>query len=344
MSEPPLGADPLAGTPNAVSGIAAEFLAFWCFPPVDYISWGRMLGALPNASERKRRESAMSGLKNKVAAIGAGSGLSRIGLAWQKRTRMPFIRALNYHDVPATEADVFEAQLAYFARHFEPVDLDGLLSLAAGDWPHQRPGLILSFDDGLATHAHVAAPLLEKYGFVGWFMVPTGFVDTPPSEQAAFARSHSIVPRAPALPDGRLAITWDELRRLSQRHVIGCHTINHVRFSDVVGAGTLEHETSHARSRFAKEIDGGVDVFAWVGGEESSYSAAGAAAIRQAGFHVALMTNNAVFRPGDDLMKVQRTNVETTYDPALTQLHLSGFYDILYGPKRHRLDAKLSIA
>lgn len=285
-----------------------------------------------------------SRFKGTLATLGGISGLSHLGLAWQKRGRMPFIRALNYHDTPASEADVFDAQLAFFARHFVPVRLEDLLSLAGGEWPHARPGLIISFDDGLASHASVAAPLLEKHGFVGWFMVPTGFVDTSPSEQSDWAERHSIVVRDRPRSDGRVALSWDELRALSDRHVIGCHTVDHVRFSSDRSASELEHETHVARERLEAELGEPIRVFAWVGGEESSYSASGAAMIRKAGFRVGLMTNNAIFRPGDDLMQVQRTNVETHYDPALTALHLSGFYDRLYASKRRRVETLTKVA
>jgi peptidoglycan/xylan/chitin deacetylase (PgdA/CDA1 family) len=256
---------------------------------------------------------------------------------------MPFVRALNYHDTPVDEADVFEAQVRFFAKHFEPVGLEDLLALALGEWPHERPGLILSFDDGLASHARVAAPILEKFGFVGWFMVPTGFVDTPAREQLAWARSHSINVRGEPAEEGRVAMSWDELRRLSARHVIGCHTVDHVRFSADRPIEELEHQARSARERLEGELGTRVSVFAWVGGEESSYSPGGAAMIRKAGFRVGLMTNNAIFRPGDDLLQVQRTNVETVYSPALTELHLSGFYDAYYAPKRRRVRALTAV-
>jgi peptidoglycan/xylan/chitin deacetylase (PgdA/CDA1 family) len=283
--------------------------------------------------------SRMARLNHWIAQAGRLTGLSRLGLEFQKRTWMPFIRALNYHDVPASESGVFDAQLACYARHFEPVGLADLLALAAGKWPHRRPGLILSFDDGLASHAQVVAPLLEKHGFVGWFMVPTGFVDTPPALQRAFADAHAIHVRQAAGHDGRVAMSWDELRSLARRHVIGCHTVDHVRFRADHSQAAFEHESVVSKRRLEEELAEPVDVFAWVGGEEESYSTQGAAAIRRAGFRVALMTNNHVFRAGDDLLQVQRTNIETHYDPALTALHLSGLYDLLYGPKRRRVVA-----
>ena len=50
------------------------------------------------------------------------------------------------------------------------------------------------------------------------------------------------------------------------------------------------------------------------------------------------MTNNAVIRPHSELLQVQRTNVEAHFEPAFLNLCLSGFYDVLYLPKRRRVN------
>jgi hypothetical protein len=116
----------------------------------------------------------------------------------------PWARALNYHDVPAAHARAFEEQLRFFALHFVNVGPAELAELHAGRWSHPKPGLLLTFDDGLRCHADVVAPLLE-YGFTGWFTVPVGFVETPPAEQRAFAEAHQISCDASDLPDERIA-------------------------------------------------------------------------------------------------------------------------------------------
>jgi hypothetical protein len=126
-----------------------------------------------------------------VVALDA-SGSNRLLLRAQRGLLWPYARALNYHDVPVSQAHAFEAQLRLFTRHFVPVGLAQLRELQRGDWRHEKPGLLLTFDDGLRTHADVVAPLLEKYGFTGWFNVPVGFVVTPVAEQRAFARGQLI--------------------------------------------------------------------------------------------------------------------------------------------------------
>lgn len=265
------------------------------------------------------------------------SGLNATLLRLQARAYGPHIRTLNYHDVPESQAQRFEAQLRFFAERFVPVGYDDLLALQTGRWEHRRPGLILSFDDGVRSHLSVAAPLLEKYGFTGWFFVPVGFIDTPVEEQRGFAVEHCIS-TGDVEANRPLAMSWDDVRELDRRHVIGCHTMHHVRLCRSLTSQELEQEIVMSGDRLQRQLGHPVTVFAWVGGEEWAYSAAAAQAIREAGFRVGFMTNNAVIRPGTDLLQLQRTNVEADYPPSLMRFQLSGFMDLLYTPKRRRVN------
>ena len=75
----------------------------------------------------------------------------------------------------------------------------------------------------------------------------------------------------------------------------------------------------------------------WVGGAEHTYSAEAAQLIREAGYAAAFMTNNRVIRPGDNMLQLQRTNVEMHYPMSLVRFQLSGFMDALYLAKRRRV-------
>jgi peptidoglycan/xylan/chitin deacetylase (PgdA/CDA1 family) len=259
-------------------------------------------------------------IKLALARTCDATGLNRLLLAAQSVASRPYVRALNYHDVPADMADAFEEQLRFYARHFEPVGYRDLMSLHAGRWPHSRPGLLLTFDDGLRSHAEVVAPLLERHGMTGWFMVPTGVLDGSP---------HTV--REPTL-------AWDDLRRLDGRHVIGSHTYGHRRLEASLGVADLSREIGEAKRALEEGLSHEVTVFAWVGGEEWSYSAAAASAIRDAGFTVGFMTNSRVIRPGCELLQLQRTNVEASYPPALMRFSLSGIVDAIYTGKRRRVN------
>ena len=265
-------------------------------------------------------------------------GVSQAGLAIQRAMGNPFVRAINYHDVPPTDAEAFSRQLDFYDEHFECVDLEKLLALQRGEWDSDRPGLILSFDDGLRSHADVVAPLLEARGWVGWFMVPFGFVAAPEESQIAYAEQYKIGHSRFDYGDSRIALSWDDARRLAESHVLGCHGLTHRRLADTLGPAEIEDEIPGAKSRLEAETGYPIHVFAWIGGEETSYSRAAAKAIAEAGFRMSFMTNNEPIRPGCDLLQLQRTNIEARDPEQVVRFQLSGIMDLLYRAKRNRVN------
>jgi len=277
-----------------------------------------------------------NGLSATLGAIGVTGGLLRL----QRLVRGPrFMRAINYHGTPEDQKSSLDRQLSYLARHFRGVTLSELERfLATGEWPHAKPGLMVTFDDGLRSNHDVAVPLLEKYGFVGWFFAPVSFIDAANDAQVEFARNASIRPgSAPA--DGRVAMTWDELRALSARHVVGCHTMTHRRLPASVPLEAMRREIIDARREIELRMGREISVFCWVGGEEENYSREAAALIREAGFRVAFMTSSGTISPKTDPLQIQRTNVECRWPVHLLPFQLCGSMDLLHHGRRTRINA-----
>lgn len=263
-------------------------------------------------------------------------GMDAAGLnTWARRrlahAQFPYLRAVNYHDTIRAHAAGLAAQFAWYAREFVSVGWDDLLAFAAGHWPHSRPGIVITFDDGWRCQARVAAPLLEKHGLIGWFFVPVGFVDEP---EADFVREQ---------PRGRdlTPMGWDDLRELARRHVIGCHTYSHHTLPPDTSPAVVTHELDHARSRLETELGRPCEAFSWVWGREQDYHPATARAIEAAGFRVSFLTTPGVIRPGDDLRKLPRTNVEARFPPWLVRYQLSGWPDRWGAARRRRIEARL---
>ncbi len=277
-------------------------------------------------------------VKNAIASITTVLRMDSLGLHLQRTFLTPFIRAVNYHDVPPFQAEAFEAQLIYYKQHFEVVGPAGLEAMTAGQWDRRRPGLILSFDDGLRSHVDVVAPLLERHGLTGWFMVPIGFVDESPERQALYASGHLIEHYDYDYGDPRLAMTWKDIRRMAELHEIGCHTWSHRRLVDSLSVDDLEFEIPQAKRRLEAELGREVRTFCWVGGEEVTYSRAAARAIAEADFRFSFMSNNQIIRPGADLLQLQRTNIEARNPNKIVRFQLSGALDLLYWPKRRRVN------
>lgn len=94
--------------------------------------------------------------------------------------------AVNYHGTPARWASVLGQHFAFYRDRFECLGEDELLRFLRGELRLRRPGIVVSFDDGLRNNATVAAPLLEEFSLRGWFMVPGAFLDEPEASQPAY--------------------------------------------------------------------------------------------------------------------------------------------------------------
>jgi len=284
-------------------------------------------------------------LKLAAARLLSLTALDRALLAARGRTHGgAFIRGVNYHATPAEWSESFEAQLHFYAEHFAPVTPSDLAALLErGEWPHARPGLLLSFDDGLRTHYDVARPLIERYGFIGWFFVPTGFIECPVVEQAAFAQTHAIDALGTTPADGRIAMSWDEIRELDRRHVICSHTRSHIRLSSGLTPTQLDEEIVASRRDLEIRLNHPIASFGWVGGgERHGLTAAAATVIRSAGYRYSFTTASEPIAAASDPHQLHRTNIEADWPMALVRLQLCGIADWANIPKRRRIRRELN--
>jgi peptidoglycan/xylan/chitin deacetylase (PgdA/CDA1 family) len=277
--------------------------------------------------------------KRFLAAALATAGISNVLLRAQSLVhRRGHVRVVNYHSTPLEHAESLEEHLRFYAEHFCPVNLSDLDQFfQRGEWSASKPGLVISFDDGLRSNYDVAAPSLDRYGFVGWFFVPVGFVDSPVESQADFARAHRIFGSDRSPLDGRIAMSWDEVRTLATRHVVGCHTRSHLRMGRSVPPPVIQDEIVAARADLEAHLGRPVETFCWVGGEENAYSTEAAHIVRDAGYRYAFMNDSAPVVPETDPHQIQRTNIEASWSLDVVRFQLSGVMDILYLPKRNRV-------
>ena len=129
---------------------------------------------------------------------------------------------------------------------------------------------------------------------VGWFMAVTGFTSCPAPDQVRFAADHQLTTLPDEYPDGRLALSWDELRALDTNHVVASHTRSHTRAS-ANDAGLLDDEIVGAQRDFIRNLGHPVRSCAWLlGGRYGAHPLADAA-LDRAG-HDFLFSNFAVQR------------------------------------------------
>jgi len=246
----------------------------------------------------------------------------------------PYVRVINYHDTPADQKENLEEQIKYYLSRFIPVTLKDLQALLGGAWPHSKPGIILSFDDGLRNHFSVAAPILEKYGLKGLFFVPPGFVDEPSATAEQFCQKHRI--------DGSEALTVKEVEYLAKQHVVGSHSYHHIRLGEGLKPYEIDCEVVKSRERLEEMTSTSVESFAWVGGETWSYGSAAAAAIKSAGYEFVFAGNSLPTTASSDPYWIYRTNVETDWSIDLVKMQLCGLADLRHWPNRMLIKRNLA--
>ncbi len=146
--------------------------------------------------------------------------------------RNPLIRVVNYHNTPRSAAAKLEAELAQYSKDFSSVNEAELRDyVRTGRWNKKKPGMLPVLYEGYRDGYDVMAPLLEKYNFVGWYFIITEFIKAGIADQLTYARGHRIGMQTREYPDGRYALSWDEIKQLSAKHVIASHARNHTELS-----------------------------------------------------------------------------------------------------------------
>lgn len=197
------------------------------------------------------------------------------------------LRVVNYHSTPDRLAEQVEAELVDYAARYTPLSAADLGAALDGRWPAsvaERPAVVLAFFDGFANNARVAAPVLDRLGVPGWFHLPTGFLDTAVDAQPGFARRHAIRVAPEEVARGqRLAMTWDDVAALADRHDVGAHTATHATAASVTTAAGLEREVLTPLRRVREVTGRPPAAVAWLGGTPVDPAHPGDRAARDAG-------------------------------------------------------------
>ena len=134
----------------------------------------------------------------------------------------------------------------------------------------------------------------------------------------------------------------EELVDLTRRgHVVGCHTMNHRRFSGLVDAGLLDRELKGAKAELGAILGAAPRSFAWVGGEPDTYHPLAQEALEREGFSYAFTTMSAKIRPEADPLMLHRTVLDADMPYPLFLAKIEGLSDLTHAGRRRALEARL---
>ncbi|WP_407562863.1 polysaccharide deacetylase family protein [Streptomyces sp. 184] len=196
-----------------------------------------------------------------------------------------YLRVVNYHNTPASMAGELRAELTAYADSFASVTLADLDAFyATGEWPLDRPAFVPVFYEGYLNTATVAAPICDELGITAWFPVITRFIDCPVPQQRAFADAHHITLVEEERAAERLAMTWDQVAQLAERHVVTPHTGSHEEIAKVVTAEDYEREIFAPRRAVERVTGREAPAFVWLYGSPYGTSPDHDRAVRDAGY------------------------------------------------------------
>ena len=90
-------------------------------------------------------------LKNYVAIILDRLGIIKFLFNRQYKDDVNKVRIINYHRTPDNELGTFKQQLDYYHKTFKVLNYEELKLFIDGKLRLDRPGLFITFDDGLKT-------------------------------------------------------------------------------------------------------------------------------------------------------------------------------------------------
>ncbi len=131
------------------------------------------------------------GLRDKVATIVGRAQPFEVLLRAQHRVGSPWLLAITYHSAASPERTVrfdpgvvdtspeeFERQVAFFAKHFDPIGVTELANHIETGAKLPKAPLLITFDDGYLDNHDVVLPILQKHNLKGTFFIATDYIDS----------------------------------------------------------------------------------------------------------------------------------------------------------------------
>jgi peptidoglycan/xylan/chitin deacetylase (PgdA/CDA1 family) len=196
------------------------------------------------------------------------------------------LRVVNFHATPSWRREEYRRQFEAYARLFAPITFENFDSAFDGTWADPRPGLMPVLFEGFRDNVDVLLPILEEFGFKGWFFVPSAFPSVVPEIQRSYAEAHKLhMPRRDEYPGERIVMTWDEARDLAIRgHGFACHSRSHFELTPDTPDHVLWDEIHTAANEMRAGIGWPVEIFCWLHGAEAGVNPRADRMLREAGF------------------------------------------------------------
>ncbi|NJL20417.1 MAG: polysaccharide deacetylase family protein [Leptolyngbyaceae cyanobacterium SM1_3_5] len=191
------------------------------------------------------------------------------------RSRLAKVPVMMYHDVLPQQKVYFDTTEQQLKRDFEfirendltPITLEQLVVHLRTGLPLPEKPILLTFDDGYASHYQFVYPLLKEYGYPAVFSIFTGKLDG------------EIV--------GRSTVSWEQVREMAADPLvtIAAHTVTHPSNLTLVSNAQLQREVVESKRILETQLGIPIRYFTY---PEGYYDDRVAQAVAAAGYDAAL--------------------------------------------------------
>lgn len=179
-------------------------------------------------------------------------------------------RTLHYHNTPSFYGKLYEKQLKYIAEHYVSLNLKNLsLKLQRDTFEHpDKKSILIGLFDGYRNNYEVLYPMLGRYGLTAWYLLVSDFLNTPVKEQEKMLEPYHMQYIVGEYEDGRYAMSWEEAREVSRKHVIVNHSSTHYFITSDTDEKRVCYEIDHAHGMIEKNTGTRPIVFSALGGAD----------------------------------------------------------------------------
>ena len=232
------------------------------------------------------------------AASAVGKGLNAITSA----EHSPVVRALTYHrfgdswpyDSFCVTTKTFEAQIRWLAENQLALTHEDVLAVVRGAGTFRSGSVLVTIDDGYASVAKIAAPILKAYSVPAVVYITTGLI------------SNGMASAGQPEP----YMSWTEVERLHEAGLlIGSHSHTHRSFGKLTD--TEARDELHKSGEFIFDHIGiRPSSFAYPFGTPAHYSEATGDALASLGYSTGFVSTHGCIRQGSPAIELPRVKVE----------------------------------
>ncbi len=256
-------------------------------------------------------------LRHAMLALMHATGMHRLSRSDRKG-----LLVLAFHKVP--DRDAFERKMLILK---ELCDIASVGDFLEGKLDPERLSAAVTFDDGFASVAENALPVLKKHSMPAVIFLTSGFLDS--RDKGRFCRENLGVRPAESM-------TWEQARTVSEDFELGGHGRGHVDLASLSPADALK-EIAEDRERIKKKTGKKPRYFAYPLGGAKNISETARKAAERAGYEAAFTILPGVNQKGTDRFLLRRISV----DPGMSD---TAFKSAVLGNYRRLKAAKDALA